>query len=254
MESNSPSKDWFAVWFDSHHYHQLYGHRSDAEAKAFMERLHMEWGTGNLQLLDLACGRGRHARAAAELGHEVLGLDLSQNSIEEAQHRHAGVPGLSFVVGDMRHFELERSFDGVLNLFTSFGYFDRKADHLAVLRQVHRHLRPGGFLVLDFLDTPFAKACLVPKDEITRDGVTYRMERHVERQPGADWDTFVKRIVHDGPEGRGEHVERVAALNEEDLTDMLESSGFNIVTRYGDYTLAPWKAGKTPRIIYFATA
>ena len=115
-------------------------------------------------------------------------------------------------------------------------------------------MRPGGFLVLDFLDTPFAKARLVPKDEITRDGVTYRMERHVERKPGADWDTFVKRIVHEGPEGRGEHVERVAALNEEDLTGMLESIGFNIVTRYGDYTLAPWKAGETPRIIYFATA
>ena len=253
MEPNFPTDDWFAVWFDSPHYHQLYGHRSDAEARAFIERLHAEWGKGPLQLLDLACGRGRHARAAADLGHEVLGLDLSRNSIEEARKRHEGAPGLSFVTGDMRSFALDRHFDGVLNLFTSFGYFDRKADHLSVLERIREHLHPGGFLVLDFLDVPFAKARLVAQDQITRNGVTYEMERHIERLPGADWDTFVKRIVHDGPDGTVEHVERVAALSDEDLTGMLESSGFNVVKRYGDYTLAPWKAGETPRIIYFAT-
>ena len=114
---------WYETWFDSPHYHTLYGHRSQDEAEHFIQHLHSKLGWNKLHLLDLACGKGRHASSAAKLGHQVVGLDLSSNSIQAARNVHGAEKGLSFVEGDMRHFKLNHVFDGILNLFTSFGYF-----------------------------------------------------------------------------------------------------------------------------------
>ena len=246
-------QSWFEEWFDDPHYHQLYGHRSTAEAKLFVEAMHRQWGWEQLSLLDLACGKGRHAKAAATLGHDVLGVDLSPNSIAAAKEEHAGTAGLAFAEGDMRTLALGRTFDGVLNLFTSFGYFSAEEDHLAVLAAIHRHIKPGGFLVLDFLDVVFAQRHLVPSESIERSGVTYDITRALEPGHAGGQPTFVKRIRHQGPDGPVEHTERVAALDNARLTEMLERTGFHVVERFGSYDLSPWKAGETPRLILHAS-
>lgn len=254
MEGIHSRSDWFEVWFDSHHYHQLYGHRSNAEAKAFMEALHARLGWDRLSLLDLACGMGRHARAAAELGHEVVGFDLSRNSVEAARRLHENVPGLSFEIGDMRDFTLNSTFDGVLNLFTSFGYFNKRQDHMAVLNGIHSHLKPDGFLILDFLETGFARERLNPSEMVVRNGVEYHMERHMESPEHEAWETFVKRIEHRSEEGHlVSHEERVAALEHGHLESMLHEAGFKIREEFGHYDLSPWVEGQTPRLIIHAT-
>ena len=69
---------WFESWFDTAYYHALYAHRNDAEAMAFMDALvgylRLESGA---KVIDVACGKGRHAAHLAELGMDVLGFDLS---------------------------------------------------------------------------------------------------------------------------------------------------------------------------------
>ena len=252
METPSSPQAWHEEWFDSPHYHQLYGHRSDAEAQAFVQAMHKQWGWQHCDVLDLACGKGRHARAAAQLGHNVVGLDLSHNSIAAAKERAGGLPNLTFVEGDMRSFDLGQTFDGVLNLFTSFGYFDRADDHTAVLGSITRHLRPGGFLVLDFLDVAFTKKHLSPSDTITREGVEYAITRELKPGTNGGWDTFVKRIRHRDSEDVQEHVEKVAALTNPQLSGLIQSAGFDILERFGNYALDPWAEGQTPRLIIHA--
>lgn len=253
MKSPAPTPAWYQAWFDSPHYHELYGHRSEAEARDFIANLHQTCGWKGLHLLDLACGKGRHARAAADLGHQVVGLDLSRNSIQSARSSHGKVSQLSFVEGDMRTFSLNKQFDGVLNLFTSFGYFDDPADHEAVLNRIATHLKPDGFLILDFLDTHFAKEHLTPSDTVLRSDVEYHITRELKAGEEGRWDTFIKCIRHQ-EEGRWqEHVEQVAALTNEHLTEMLERAGFDIQHRFGNYSLDPWVEGETPRIILHAT-
>lgn len=252
MDPSQHSPAWFEAWFDNPHYHQLYGHRSNTEAEAFVTAMHKQWGWDQLSLLDLACGKGRHARAAALKGHQVVGLDLSPNSIAAARFDHHNVPGLSFVEGDMRHFSLQQKFDGILNLFTSFGYFSQSEDHLSVLHQVYDHLKPGGFFVLDFLDAHFAQRHLVPKEQLERGGVVYSITRELAPASEGGFPTFVKRIAHDTTNGRKEHVERVAALDNVHLTAMLEESRFEIMGRYGSYDLNPWKQGEDTRLIFYA--
>src|SRR5689334_6165745 len=168
--------NWFANWFDSPHYHKLYAHRSDAEAAGFIDAL-----VNRLQpyehdaILDLGCGAGRHAKYLASKGFCVTGLDLSADSIRRA--RRAERPGLRFLRHDMRLPFGVQAFDYVMNLFTSFGYFDDPADHYQVLRNIAIALRPSGRLVLDYLNVAYAETRLTPSETTQADDTIYRITR-----------------------------------------------------------------------------
>jgi SAM-dependent methyltransferase len=100
-------------------------------------------------LLDLCCGPGRHAAVLSRRGYRVVGVDANERAIELARNR---CPGASFVACDMRSLDsLAGSFDGVVNLWHSFGYFDDDANR-DVLRQVHAVLRPGGRAIFDIFN------------------------------------------------------------------------------------------------------
>lgn len=98
-------------------------------------------------LLDVCCGSGRHAARFAAEGYRLLGIDQNVAAITKAQH--LGLPGCRFAVHDMRDVgALPQMFDGVVNLWHSFGYFD-EATNADIVRQIHGRLRPGGRFVLD---------------------------------------------------------------------------------------------------------
>ena len=79
------SKDWFASWFDTTYYHILYKHRDQKEARLFMANLVAFLGLKRHdKILDLACGKGRHSLFLNSLGFDVVGADLSQNSVDHA--------------------------------------------------------------------------------------------------------------------------------------------------------------------------
>ena len=98
------------------------------------------------RLLDLCCGSGRHACELTARGYRVLGVDVNPHAVVAARRR---CPGGSFAVCDMRSLDtLATRFDGIINLWHSFGYFD-EATNRDVLRQIHGRLRPGGRTILD---------------------------------------------------------------------------------------------------------
>lgn len=250
MPDNSPSR-WYETWFDSPHYHRLYGHRSDAEATAFVRTLHEGLGWSKLKLLDLACGKGRHAAAAAGLGHDVLGVDLSANSISEARKNHGRQDGVRFAEGNMLDLNLGEQFDGVLNLFTSFGYFEHREDHLRVLNGIRNHLVPGGFLVLDFLNVEVSKAQLIASETVLRDGVRYDLTRQF-GELGQGAMGFIKTIEFEEKGERHHFTERVSGLDLPALDALLTESGFSISEAFGDYALATFQAESSPRLILLA--
>lgn len=102
------------------------------------------------RILDLACGPGRHSVALARYGYQVVGLDLSGELLRMAQSE-AFRQGcrVSFVQGDMRELCFAHEFDAVINVFTSFGYFDEEKDNLRVLNNVARALRQNGRFLID---------------------------------------------------------------------------------------------------------
>jgi len=238
--------EWFASWFDSPYYHQLYAHRDLTEAAAFIDALiaRLDPAAG-ASMLDLGCGAGRHARRLATHGFDVTGLDLSADSIRQAS-THAD-ERLRFARHDMRvPFGFE-TFDYVLNLFTSFGYFDRAEDHLAVVRNIAAALKPGGALVLDYLNVRVAEAQLRPYETLDRDGVQYAISRR------SDAAHIYKLItVADERSTAIAYEERVAKFGLEDFRLMLALYGLEIEAVYGDYAFRSFDARSSPRLIVVA--
>jgi len=79
------TENWYSSWFDTPYYHILYKERNYREAQIFMDNLtHYLNLPEKAKVLDLACGKGRHSIYLNQLGFNVLGADLSENSIAEA--------------------------------------------------------------------------------------------------------------------------------------------------------------------------
>src|SRR5690554_6282824 len=169
--------DWFKTWFDTSYYHILYQNRNFKEAERFISNLlnYFQFPSGT-NCLDLACGKGRHSVFLNKNGLNVTGVDLSENSIREAQRFENDT--LSFYVHDMRKVYKANAFDVVFNLFTSFGYFDSYGDNLKVLESVNKMLVKEGKLVIDFMNVDFVLQNLVKEEVKVMDGITFHISRH----------------------------------------------------------------------------
>ena len=235
---------WFASWFDTSYYHQLYNHRSEEEAQTFIERLVDFLALEpKSEVLDLACGKGRHARTLHALGLNVLGTDLSPESIAFANE--SAVDGLQFKVQDMREPLPNESFDAVFNLFTSFGYFDSTAENQRVIDAVNSMLKPGGILVIDFLNAQRVINTLVSAEEVQRDALTFKIRREI---------TAGKVIKHIEftDEGKDFHyTEQVQLLNLSDF-EVLLNRDFRILHTFGNYELDAFDPSPSPRLILIA--
>ena len=241
--------DWFASWFDSPHYHQLYAHRDAEEASRLIDRLiERDLLVPGSTVLDLGCGTGRHSRHLAGRGFDVTGIDLSAESLRLARASEGS--NLRFLRQDMRLPFRAGPFDHILNLFTSFGYFDDPSDHMAVVHNIATALRPGGTLVLDYLNVRYAEAHLVAAEAVERPEVGFRVTRW------SDADHIFKRIVADarGASAPVEHVEKVAKFTLEDFWFMFGLYDMTIDAVFGDYSLTAFDEEASPRLILVATA
>jgi SAM-dependent methyltransferase len=209
---------WFKTWFGTRYYALLYGHRDEQDAQNWVDAIIGRWQLPvGSSVLDIGCGRGRHAGLFARAGMQVTGLDLSEQSIEEAR---IAWPKVEFHVHDMRHPFADERFDAAVCLFTTLGYFDTLQDDLAVLRAAYGALRPGGRLVIDFMNTPKVLANLVNEEELEREGVRFHVLRAVEE------GVVVKRIAVSDAGHTSHYEERVQALTPESLERMALEVGF----------------------------
>ena len=148
--TNTYSRKWFELFSDTQSFTEL--------ETAFLAR--------NLpdppfkRVLDLPCGRGRHANALAKRGYEVVGADLDEEALAVAEREAQGV--VTYVRADMRRLEhldtnFDTNFDAALSLWQSFGYFD-DATNRDVLAGMSARLRPGGRLILDVYHREYFEA------------------------------------------------------------------------------------------------
>ena len=169
-------KEWFGEWFDSPYYHVLYKHRDHEEAQAFIN-VAIEYLGVNSQhkIMDLACGKGRHSIYLNKKGFDVVGLDLSAQSIEYA-NKFAN-DRLHFYIHDMREVFAEEAFDFVFNFFTSFGYFETKEEHEKAIHSIAQSLKKGGVFLLDFLNPYTVINHLVTEEKKEIDGIEFHITK-----------------------------------------------------------------------------
>ena len=233
---------WFANWFDSPYYHTLYKNRDKKEAQVFIDNLiqYLQIPNGS-KLIDIACGKGRHAIYFNKKGMNVVGVDLSSNSISCAKENDNKT--LQFEVHDMREVYKKNYFDVVTNLFTSFGYFEDNTEEQEAINAMASNLKIGGILVIDFMNVKKIMSNLLLNEQKTIDGITFKINRKVEG------DNIIKDIaITDGIE-KQQFQEKVKAITLADYSKLITNAGLKIIDIFGNYTLEDFNALTSDRLI-----
>ncbi|MCM3700430.1 class I SAM-dependent methyltransferase [Paenibacillus macerans] len=243
--------DWYERSFGED-YLLVYKHRDQRGARREVEKL-IAWLNlpPGAKVLDLCCGMGRHSLAFAEAGYEVTGVDLSEVLLREAK-RNDSNGSVQWMKADMRNLPLAGGFDAVVNLFTSFGYFHDDHEHVQVLREVARMLKPGGGFIIDYLNPAYTAAQLVARSERV-DGDQFITERRVIE------DGYVKKHITitkadsagegvDGGRSR-EYMERIKLYSKADFAAMLQEAGLILEQVHGDYGEDAYDPETSPRMI-----
>lgn len=235
-------KKWFESWFNTPYYHILYKNRDNAEAALFIDNLfeHLH-PSKHATLLDIACGRGRHAKYMSDKGYNTTGIDLSESSIAYAKKYEN--ENLYFQVQDMRQAYCNSCFDFAFNLFTSFGYFETEKEHLDALKVFNAALKPNGILVLDYFNAYKAIKDLVPTEIKNKNNITFNISKHLEGKK------IHKNIEFEDDNQSHQYVEEVFAFTLQDFHSMLEQSNFTIIEKFGNYHFQDFNQDESQRLI-----
>ena len=237
MTSSQPAPGWFRRHFNED-YRTIYSGRDQAQAEMETELIVKELKIRpGESVLDLCCGFGRHLAAFERRGIRSLGVDLSLPLLLQ-------VPGLqgtrnlqNVVCADMRALPFpggEKGFQVVVNLFTSFGYFETEAENRVAAAEMSRVLRPGGRFLMDLMNAGPAIRTLEPKterdfgpfrlvEERSYDAPRHRMEKHIE-------------LFREGSKEPKRYFESVRIFTRTEILDLLSGAGLQVEKMLGDFT------------------
>jgi ubiquinone/menaquinone biosynthesis C-methylase UbiE len=237
-------QNWYKTWFGNE-YLTVYAHRDEHEARKLINLLQ-----SNIQLaadaviIDLCCGQGRHATHLANLGFRVIGVDLSRTLLEAAKYHGKGSDSAKFVQADMRQLPFQKNFDLLLNLFTSFGYFETDQQNLTVFSEFERVLKKNAWFVFDYMNTDYVKDTLNPCQEEVIENIVIKQNRTIEE------DRIQKKITLIDDTHETVFYESVKMYTPQKIYAMLETAGLKIRQVFGDYSGSSFEK-KSPRLIIF---
>jgi Methylase involved in ubiquinone/menaquinone biosynthesis len=238
---------WFKDWFNSPYYHQLYFNRDDKEAAAFIDKLiNYLKPIPASRMLDVACGKGRHSIQLAGKGFDVTGIDLSDDSINEALLSQTDT--LHFYKHDMRLPFWINYFDYAFNFFTSFGYFNTRREHDNAIRTIAQSIKKDGIFAMDFLNVHYAEDHLIHQSEKEIDGINFIITKWF------DETHFFKKITieDESQEEPLTYTEKVAKFSLGDFTEMFAYQGMQIQEVFGDYDFGNYDVRRSPRMLMIA--
>jgi SAM-dependent methyltransferase len=139
---------------------------------------------------------------------------------------------------------LNQKFDLVVNLFTSFGYFEDFEDNLKTLDSIKSNLKDDGLGVIDFLNINYIKNNLVHKNTKQIDGIKFHLSRYIK-------DGFLTKHIHFKHELKEYNFqEKVRSLNLNDFKLMFKQSKIEILHIFGDYKLNDFDINNSKRLIF----
>ena len=180
-------------------------------------------------ILDLACGAGRHTHPLAKSGYDVTALDRSNEMLKRARRKKTSA---RFVKGDMRSLPFEDgSFDAVVSMFSSIGYFENEFENFRVLSEISRVLAPGGRVVIDHVNRDYLIRHFQPQSWFTHGGLMVVESR--------EFDLVTCRSeldvgVFDGTDVR-EYHHSIRLYTAAELAMLLASVGIDTLDVMGDF-------------------
>jgi len=214
----------------AHLYDLIYGFKDYGQEAADLVALLRARNPDASSLLDVACGTGEHLRLLRPAFAHVEGVDVEPDMLGVAR---AKLPEVVFTEGDMRTFDLGRTFDVVTCLFSSVGYMADVAELQAAVARMAAHLAAGGVLVIDGWIRPDA----------------WLPSGNVMAQAATDDDTAVARVVRSRRTGDRTHLEMRYLVATRDGFDTIEETHVLTLFDDEDYRSAFEAAGLEPEVL-----
>lgn len=222
---------WYDRWFNSPEYISVYKHRDSAEAEKLVNLILKKINPPPLsQIIDLACGFGRHSISFAEKGFNVTGVDLSKTLIEIAQtDSQERKLSIRFIQQDISTLLPSHEYFLAVNLFTSFGYYTEDDKNFQIFSIANGQLTEKGYFVFDFFNSEWVRNNLREKDEKEYNETKIVQTRKI--KDGAVHKTIT--LTNGGKTTK--YDEYVKLYSPVLLTTELQNNGFRILDLYGDY-------------------
>ena len=228
---------WYQEWFGEE-YLELYAHRDENEARQQVAFFTSQFGPIEGPILDLACGTGRHIQELASSGYHAVGCDLSYTLLRTGSNDYGAMP---LVRADMRSLPFcSGALAGLVNFFTSFGYFSSENENRQVVREMARVLAPGAPFLFDYLNVHRELDQLVQRETRDTPSGTVEIERWFDRSDRS----FNKRMTI----GDRRYLERVRGYDLDEISDMFASSHMTIRAAFGDFDGSAYSK-TSPRLI-----
>lgn len=240
--------EWYRDWFNSEEYLLVYKHRDESEAELLKQLILKNIEQDSIKtVLDMACGAGRHAISFAKAGFKVTAIDLSERLLNAAaENAKRDNVQIDFHLSDIRTFHTVQKFDLVLNLFTSFGYFESDAENFKLLENAYKFLGKGGWFVLDYFNKSFILSNLIP---ITVEHIGQKMITQIREVKG---DRVEKNINIRCNGKTSNFLESVRLYSKNDIITQLINIGFEISTILGDFYGNDFDEESSARLIIFS--
>ena len=228
---------WYQEWFGEE-YLELYSYRDESEARRQVAFFKQQFGPIEGPVLDLASGMGRHMKELHCSGYHAVGCDLSFVLLLTGIREYGPMP---VARADMRVLPFcDGVFGGLVNFFTSFGYFPTEEENLQVVREMARVLRDGAPFLFDYLNVHRELEKLVQRETRETPMGTVRIERWFD---GSD-RSFNKRITI----GEKRYLERVRGYDLDEISAMFAGCNLSIRSAFGNFDGSPFDAA-SPRLI-----
>ena len=195
------------------------------------------------RVLDLCCGYGRHSIPLSKHCN-ITGLDRSDVMLGKASSEAKG--SASFTRGDMRALPFQsETFDSVVSLFSSFGYFDDESENYRVLQGISEALAPGGRLLIETVNREFVVRHSAPQQVYRPENMTLIEERSFD--PVSSRTRVDVTVFEEGRETNLHHSIRIYAFTE--LEMLLQSVGLQTTNVWGNYKGSDFTVDSTHMIV-----
>ncbi len=201
------------------------------------------------KILDLCCGYGRHTYSLSKAGdYKMTGVDLSDDYLKMAKSKFSA-PNIDYFKGDMRNLSFEDCFDAVINLFTSFGFFDSDDENEKVLKEVNKVLKKNGLFLLDYENKFF----FVFNDVFKKEKYWKKIGDNCYYLCESSYDIINEREIFKAHLIKNGKIEATTGYNIRlysfpEIKRMLIRNGFEIKQVWGNYFFNPYSV-KSKRLI-----
>lgn len=183
-------------------------------------------------ILDAGCGIGRHSIALAKCGFSVLGIDSSALYVEKAKEQASRIKttNVEFKVLDMRQIQIQNQFDAVINIWSSFGYFDDETN-ARIIKNFHSSLKKDGVLILDVENRDYILKHFIYETFSEKENI-FILERR-KFNPLTSVISTHRYFLIQGE--KREVIRHLRLYTATELINLLTENGFKIINIFGNY-------------------